>query len=404
VAEAHRRADDRGSIDRRVEAIDARALDAPVRSALHDPEARVTALRGERIAYDFLNPSSGAIYRFTGTAAGEHGPGAWSLVLKVTRPPEGLAHDPPLSPELARVLSEAVRWDRELLAYETGFLERLDGLAAPRCHGGVRHDDGTGWLWLEDLGGDASGPWSLDRWAAVGRSLGVFNGSYIAAGRVPDDAWLGRSWLRVWVTRITPFHYARAIAPGPVWEHPLVREQYPTELRQRLSALWANREALLAAVDALPRTCSHLDAHRRNLYVRSEGGLQQVVAIDWGLLGLAAPGEEIASTLVGTVASGELPVEAAPELAEVLYDAYLAGLRDAGWSGRGEDVRFAFAAAAGLRAFSILGLDVVDDPRRTTEETAASLARSAALARLLLQLGEEAQSRRRALGGVRRGN
>ena len=56
------RYDDRSYIDRRVDAIDAAVLEAPVRSVLRDPSARVTGWRSERIAYDFLNPSSGGIY------------------------------------------------------------------------------------------------------------------------------------------------------------------------------------------------------------------------------------------------------------------------------------------------------------------------------------------------------
>lgn len=177
----------------------------------------------------------------------------------------------------------------------------------------------------------------------------------------------------MWATRLTPFHFGVPLE-GTVWDQPLVREAYPAALRERLGAVWSDREALLEAVEALPRTCSHLDAHRRNLFLRGN----EVVAIDWGLLGLAPPGEEIASTLVGSVASGEVAVEDAEELASTLYDAYLAGLRDAGWTGVERDVRLAFTTAAALRAFSVLGLHAADDAR--------ALARSAALAGFLVAL------------------
>lgn len=129
----------------------------------------------------------------------------------------------------------------------------------------------------------------------------------------------------------------------------------------------------------LPRTCAHLDGHRRNLFARDG----KVVAIDWGLLGLAAPGEEIASTLVGTIASGELPADEAHLLASVLYEGYLDGLHMAGWDGPEHEVRLAFSTAAALRAFSILSLDAADQDH---------LARSATLTRLLLDLGDEART------------
>ena len=145
--------EDRGYIDRRVEAVGADDLAGPVRRLLGDPDARVTRHRHEAFSYDFLNPSSGGVYRFWGTAETAGGERPWSLVLKVTRDAETLDHGSDVAEELARSMSDAVLWDRELLAYESGFLPELDGeLVAAACHGGQRHEDDTCWLWLEDLG------------------------------------------------------------------------------------------------------------------------------------------------------------------------------------------------------------------------------------------------------------
>jgi hypothetical protein len=79
-----------------------------------------------------------------------------------------------------------------------------------------------------------------------------------------------------------------------------------------------------------------------------------------------------------------VPVEDAAALAAALYDRYVAGLRDVGWDGDERDVRLAFTASAGLRAFSVLGLHEATDPGR--------LARWAALAGFLLDLGDEARA------------
>jgi hypothetical protein len=351
---------------------------------LGDPAARVTGHRLEPIAYDFVNPSSGGIYRLRGEAEGVAGPADWSLVLKVTRSPENLG---PELTELARAVRDAFRWDRELHAYESGFLAELDGgFVAAASHGGAMDEDGTCWLWLEDLG-DRGGAWSLEEWPPVARALGAFNGAFLAEQRVPDADWLGRGWLRAWTVHITPFLFGRALTPGPAWERPAVRTAYPPETQRRIASLWADRDRLLAAVEALPHTCSHLDSHRRNLF-RRDG---KVVAVDWGEVGLAAPGEEIASSLVGTVASGELPAEQASDFASLLFEGYVDGLRGAGWIGDERDVRLAFTAAAGLRAVSILGLDVAEDPQRASDEVAATLARCSALAQALLDLGDEAR-------------
>ena len=371
---ARHHVDDYSYIDRRIESIGADDLAGPVRSLLGNPSARVTAWRHAPVGYDFLNPSSGGVYRFEGDAEGA----PWRLILKVTRSAEELEHHAPLPPALAEALATTIRWDRELLAYETGFLASLAGeLVAARCHGGARHDDGTGWLWLEEVVDEGDRAWSLERWADVAHALGTFNGAY--ADAPPKHAWLGDHWLRVWVTQITPFSFGAALAPGPAWDEPEVRAAYPAPLRERLFALWADAERLISAVERLPRTLAHLDSHRRNLFW--SGG--RVVVIDWGLLGLAAPGEEIASTLVGTVGSGEAPVEQARELADTLYESYVAGLRSAGWRGDERDVRAAYAVAAALRSFAAVRFDVA---------AGEAFDRAAALTAFLLDLGDEART------------
>jgi hypothetical protein len=368
---ARHRFDDRGYIDRRIAAIGAEELAEPVRSLLGDAAARVTSWRHAPVGYDFLNPTSGGVYRFTGTADGLAGESSWRLVLKVTRSAASLVHDAPLPADL----DTAVRWDRELLAYETGFLASLRGeLVAARCHGGTRHEDGTGWLWLEEVVDEGEHAWTLDRWAHVARVLGTFNGAYASAP--PAHEWLGERWLRVWVTQVTPFSFGASLPQADAWDGPRARAGYPASVRERLAALWADAEAMIAAVETLPRTLSHLDSHRRNLFW--SGGA--VVAIDWGLLGLAAPGEEIASTLLGTVGSGEAPVEEARDLTDALYTGYLEGLHASGWRGDVRDVRAALTVAAALRSFAAVRFD-----------DSETVERAAAFTSFLLDLGDEAR-------------
>jgi hypothetical protein len=237
----------REEIDRRVEAIGAGELEPPVRAALGDPAARVSMWRHEPVAYDFLNPSSGGVWRFAGTAASDGMAVPWTLVLKVTRPAG----------------SEAIRADRELLAYETGFLGRSTAISSPppatAGSGTTTAAARSGWRI------SAAPPRGVAARALDTRrpALGAFNGRFLVDG-VPDDAWLGRGWLRTWVEDLTPAHFASAVRfDDAVWRHQEVRAAYPEATRGRLAALWDERAALLAAADALPHTCSHLDAHRR---------------------------------------------------------------------------------------------------------------------------------------------
>ena len=187
----HHRVDERSYIDRRVEAVDAAQLEGPVRSVLRDPATHVTGWRHQRIAYDFLNPSSGGIYRFAGTPEAPGHLVTWALVLKVTRAAETLEHDTPVAQDLAQSTSEAVLWDRELLAYESGFIAGLRGdLVAAACHGGVRNDDDTCWLWLEDLGAGEQPEWSLDH----GRSSATRSGRSTVPTSLPRSCPTTAGW------------------------------------------------------------------------------------------------------------------------------------------------------------------------------------------------------------------
>jgi hypothetical protein len=167
---------------------------------------------------------------------------------------------------------------REALAYERGLLEDLPpGLGAPRCFGHAEHGS-QHQLWLEDLVTDAI-RWRLDDYGKAARSLGRFNGAYLAGRSLPVAGWLSRQWLRSWLAE-----GAAAVHELPRFRrHPLVQRVYPPEVLDRLLWLWAHRQELLDALDRLPQVLGHNDAFRRNLFLRSE----RLFAGDWAFLGPA---------------------------------------------------------------------------------------------------------------------
>jgi hypothetical protein len=59
------------------------------------------------------------------------------------------------------------------------------GLSAPRCLEIRTHADGTTWLWLEDVGGDAEPAWPVSRYGLAAYHLGRFNGSYRDSAALP---------------------------------------------------------------------------------------------------------------------------------------------------------------------------------------------------------------------------
>ena len=72
------------------------------------------------------------------------------------------------------------------------------------------------------------------------------------------------------------------------------------------------------------------------------------MAIDWAFLGIAGIGEEAGNFATWPVAylARTVPAEI---IDRRLFDAYLSGLREAGWLGDARLVRFGYAAHAALR-------------------------------------------------------
>jgi hypothetical protein len=98
----------------------------------------------------------------------------------------------------------------------------------------------------------------------------------------------------------------------------------------------------------LPQTVSHLDAWRANLIARDVDGATETVAIDWSLLGLGPAGQEIAIFVTGARLWLTLGPTEADAIGELAFRSYLAGLRDAGWTGAEADVRLAYAGCVAL--------------------------------------------------------
>lgn len=84
--------------------------------------------------YDASNPTSLGLYRLSGSGRGPHSAG-WSLILKALRSPGGVEVAPGVVlPQWVDDLppTEFGYWQREMLLYRSGMLERLPGgIAAP---------------------------------------------------------------------------------------------------------------------------------------------------------------------------------------------------------------------------------------------------------------------------------
>ena len=323
------------------------------------------------------------LYRVSGTARVKHIVTAWSVVLKILSPATsgqamtGASHSFGIAKKNQIRRSAQCQkcgthpamtawnyWRREAHIYESGLLTTLPGLlTTPRCYGVEDQEDGTCWIWLEDLGPATETEWNTDHYWHAAHHLGQLNGHYLAEHPLPEYPWFNRTFLPQWLDR----------APGMnrldnVLDHPLVRRLFPEDVVAGYRRLWAMREALLARLARLPQTFCHLDAFPGNLIPRQTAtGTEEFVAIDWAYAGIDALGAELAPLIFARVTLlDRVDLVVAKRNADAAVAGYLAGLATVGWQGDPQQVRMGYLATALLR-FGIgmvpVSLNVVTNPR-----------------------------------------
>jgi hypothetical protein len=246
--------------------------------------------------------------------------------------------------------SRPTDWDwslREVEMYRSGLLHGLPGdLRAPAYFGDMEQEDGSVWLWLEDVAGDRSEPWPLERYAEVARQLGQFNGAWLVDRPLPESPFLSHDWLRKWVDPSAEF-----VALLQREAHlPKMQEIYPPDVITALVRMWNHRHESYALLRRLPQTFCHMDAFRRNIFDPYPAGLLETFTlIDWSFSGIAAIGEELAALVGASFAFMEVSAADIKQLEDMALAAYIAGLRDAGWRGDPQLARAGYRASIGLR-------------------------------------------------------
>jgi hypothetical protein len=318
---------------------------------LQSGTAELVSWRWERLQYGGSNPVSGGLYRFAGMAhdGGETVP--WSLILKVVCSPTSLDEEGSRSPVTT---SDAVGywnyWQREVLAYQSGILDDLNGgLAAPRCYGATAQPDGTVWLWLEEIREESTGTWSMERYGLAARHLGAWQGAFLVGRPLPDAPWLAQGWLRSWRASSNAL-LSRLAADEAAWDHPRAQQAFGRPLRAPYQRLAAEEAAWLDVLDTVPQTLCHYDFLRPNLFARRRDGQEETVAIDWSYVGHGPVGEDAALLVSGSLLRPEMPVTEVVHLDQMVFGGYLMGLRAAGWHGDPGLIRMSFGMAAAMHS------------------------------------------------------
>lgn len=308
------------------------ALEPLVRRALEDPEVEIVKWDRNVLKGDWTSGKR-LVCRIFGRGKRGDEEVPWSLFLKVPNPTRTHLDSWHREP-----------FQREPLLYQSGILDDLPGgIAAPRCLGVTECPDDEPWMWLEDVRGEPSLEWPLERFGATARHFGLMQGAFLAGAPLPDHAWLDTSdWLRTQLA-------AGAERVPPILEsfgrHPLAGRLYGS-IGKRLERLWAERGVFFTVMEHMPRSLCHGDFNYTNLFARGD---DETAVVDWQYAGVRQIGGDIGGFIAD---SSVIPVRrkaAEPEeFTELMLDGYLSGLREAGWKGDLRIPRFACVARLAL--------------------------------------------------------
>ncbi|NJO35736.1 MAG: phosphotransferase, partial [Rhodospirillales bacterium] len=109
------------------------------------------------------------------------------------------------------------------------------------------------------------------------------------------------------------------------------------------------RDRLFHALDRVPQTFCHFDAHRGNLLLQAAPIGTRLIMIDWATAGSGPIGAD-AGMLLGVATQRTFFTQhACDALDATIFAHYLTGLRSVGWQGDERLVRFGYTATIALR-------------------------------------------------------
>ncbi len=308
------------------------------RRALGAPEATLVDHEIVPLDYDAYLPGR-TVARVTGHAEVEGRPVPWSAVRKWT--------DSPVTTPTAPI--EGGR--REARAYRSGILDLERGLRVPRAYEIDLADDGHVALWLEDVRATGPDRWPLDMYAKAAHALGRFNGAYLVRP-LPDHPWLVSDWAERQSETVDMAAALAEIATCASADE--VRRALGDDIGQRAGRMLEDQKRFIANLSRLPQTLCHHDAARSNLVARQgRDGTTEIVALDWESTGLGAVGADIATLVSGSLRKGDFSAEQAAQLDSAVFEGYLAGLRQAGWTGNARIARLGYAMSLALRCWFV---------------------------------------------------
>jgi hypothetical protein len=323
-------------------------MSAIARQALKRNNFRIQGWRARKVEGGTGNPVILGSYRFEGVGVDCNEWLDWSIILKVIQSPANLGYD-----NLGEGDDQTHwnYWKRELLLYQSGWLESLpEGIRSPLCYDAAEIPGNMGGIWLEDVKDSFSGTWPLHRYALAARHLGRLNGIYISRRELPTFPWLSRQRIRQWLGTIPWQDFP--------WDHPLVWQQFPNPEMDSFRSMLQDNQRFLAKLDQIPKTICHGDTYPTNFISRHMPRSQeQTVAMNWAQAGIEPLGDDLGQLVYGTYMN--LKSYKLRDISETLFTCYVNGLQDSGCRVDTQLVRFGYTASAAFRVglFKLVFLD-----------------------------------------------
>jgi hypothetical protein len=325
-----------------------------------DPET----LTVSAVGYPFSSPATAALQRLCGADADGR---PWSLFCKVIQHPRHWSQLSGLPAEVAERVVTVYPWRQELGLWDEAFNATMPAsLRAPRLHRVIDLGDERIALWMEDVP-TSDTPWALDRYASAARALGQWNQRARAARLLEATGLAPHFPLKTFITNRLRGRGFAPLADDALWSHAWLAPH--RDVRVMLTTLAPRLARLVEALDAMPLCRPHGDACPQNLLI-PEHDPNTFVAIDISQQAPTALGCDLAQLAVGLVHAGTRPAADLPNTVDTVLPAYLAGLRDDGWTGHEDDVTRAFWTSLLVRS----GFDSIPYPEVAATPTSTPLA------------------------------
>ena len=224
-------------------------------------------------------------------------------------------------------------WRREACVYLSDLAERLEGsgVRLPRLVD-ARASRWRSELDLEDVAGRSGAALRREDYDHIAE----------AWGRAQKQL---RDFTAPWVSRGFIAEYAQSkrvnydlLEDDAAWQRPLIRDNWPVELKEGLVYLSSHRGELLRILQTAPRYACHLDFWPNNVIIDDQGS---VVVLDWSFFGSGALAEDIGNFIPDAVFDGFIAAQHFADVEERMTLAYCRG------SGAGlADVRLCLRASA----------------------------------------------------------